>query len=123
LICVDIGEVKFGGSKIMKYAIVESGGKQYKAVEGETIEVDRLPLEVGTSVELDQVLLVTNDGSFSVGTPIVDGAKVKATVVNQIRGRKILVFKYKTRVRYRRTKGHRQHYTLLKIDEILASAN
>ncbi|NJN43690.1 MAG: 50S ribosomal protein L21 [Anaerolineae bacterium] len=107
----------------MKYAIVESGGKQYKAFEGETIEVDRLPLEVGTTVELDQVLLVTNDGSFRIGTPLVDGAKVKATVVNQIRGRKILVFKYKTRVRYRRTKGHRQHYTLLKIDEILASAN
>jgi large subunit ribosomal protein L21 len=120
---VDIGEVKLGGSKIMKYAIVESGGKQYKAVEGDTIEVDRLPLEVGASIELDQVLLVTNDGSFSIGTPIVGGAKVKATVVNQIKGRKIMVFKYKSRVRYRRMKGHRQHYTLLKIDEILASAS
>ena len=106
----------------MKYAIVESGGKQYKAVEGETIEVDRLPLEVGNAVELDQVLLVANDGQVNVGTPTVGGAKVKATVLAQFKGRKVLVFKYKTRVRYRRTKGHRQQYTRLQIDEILAAA-
>jgi large subunit ribosomal protein L21 len=104
----------------MKYAIVESGGKQYKAVEGETIEVDRLPLEIGSSVELDQVLLVANDGNVSVGTPVVKGAMVKATVADQVKGRKVLVYKYKTRVRYRRKKGHRQHYTRLQINEILA---
>jgi len=104
----------------MKYAIVESGGKQYKAVEGEMIEVDRLPLEIGSSVELDQVLLVANDGNVSVGTPVVKGAMVKATVADQVKGRKVLVFKYKTRVRYRRKKGHRQHYTRLQINEILA---
>ncbi len=106
----------------MKYAIVESGGKQYKAVEGETIEVDLLPLEVGNAVELSQVLLVANDGHVSVGKPTVGGATVKATVVDHIKGRKVLVFKYKTRVRYRRKKGHRQHYTRLQINEIVASA-
>ena len=104
----------------MKYAIVESGGKQYKAVEGETIEVDRLPLEIGSSVELDQVLLVASDGNVSVGTPVVKGVMVKATVADQVKGRKVLVYKYKTRVRYRRKKGHRQHYTRLQINEILA---
>jgi large subunit ribosomal protein L21 len=119
---VDYGEVKLGGSKIMKYAIVESGGKQYKAVEGETIEVDLLPLEVGNPVELQQVLLVASDGNVSVGTPNVGGAMVKATVVDHVKGRKVLVFKYKTRVRYRRKKGHRQHYTRLKINEIVAAA-
>jgi len=105
-----------------KYAIVESGGKQYKAVEGETIEVDLLPLEAGNLVELGQVLLVASDGNVSVGTPTVSGATVKATVVDHIKGRKVLVFKYKSRVRYRRKKGHRQHYTRLKINEIVAVA-
>ncbi len=106
----------------MKYAIVESGGKQYRAVEGETIEVDLLPLEVGHSVELSQVLLVANDGAVHIGQPTVGGAMVKATVVDHVKGRKILVFKYKTRVRYRRKKGHRQHYTRLQINEIVALA-
>ena len=104
----------------MKYAIVESGGKQYKAVENATIEVDRLPLEVGDSVELGQVLLVADGENVVVGTPNVKDAKIKATVVDQFKGEKVLVYKYKTRVRYRRKKGHRQLYTRLQINEILA---
>ncbi|HNB50648.1 MAG TPA: 50S ribosomal protein L21 [Anaerolineales bacterium] len=104
----------------MKYAIVESGGKQYKAVEGETIEVDLLPVEAGDAVELKQVLLVANDGHVSIGKPTVAGATIKATVVSHVQGRKVLVFKYKTRVRYRRKRGHRQHYTRLQINEIVA---
>ncbi len=101
------------------YAIVESGGKQYKAVPGATMEVDRLSIEEGSEIELDRVLLVVDDGDIKVGTPLVDGAKVKATVVEHFKGRKIIVFKYIPRERYRRKKGHRQQYTRLRVDEIL----
>ncbi len=100
------------------YAIVESGGKQYKAVPGGTIEVDRLHVEEGAQLDLDQVLLVSDGEEIKVGTPTVDGATVKATVVGHFKGRKIIVFKYKPRNRYRRKQGHRQQYTRLQIDEI-----
>jgi large subunit ribosomal protein L21 len=100
------------------YAIVESGGKQYKAVPGTTIEVDRLQVEEGAQLDLDQVLLVSDGEEVNVGTPIVGGATVKTTVVEHFKGRKIIVFKYKARERYRRKQGHRQQYTRLQIDEI-----
>jgi large subunit ribosomal protein L21 len=100
------------------YAIIESGGKQYKAVPGTTLEVDRLHLEEGATIDLDQVLLVADGEDITVGTPIVDGTTVKATVVEHFKGRKILVFKYIPRERHRRKKGHRQQYTRLQIDEI-----
>lgn len=100
------------------YAIVESGGKQYKAVPGTTIEVDRLQVEEGAQLELDQVLLVSDGENVNVGTPTVGGAAVKTTVVEHFKGRKIIVFKYKSRERYRRKQGHRQQYTRLQIDEI-----
>ena len=103
----------------MKYAIIEQGGKQYKAVPGSTIEVDHMPVEEGTAVELDQVLLVADDEQILVGSPTVDGAKVKATVEAHIKGPKIIVFKYKPRKRYRRKKGHRQQYTRLRIQDIV----
>lgn len=103
----------------MKYAIVESGGKQYKAVPGQTIRVDRLSLDVDDTIEMDDVLFVADDEEFQVGTPFLDGTKVKATVEDQIKGRKILVFKFKPKVRYRKRQGHRQRYTLLKIDDIV----
>jgi large subunit ribosomal protein L21 len=101
------------------YAIIESGGKQYKAVPGGTIEVDRLHVEQGSQIDLDQVLLLSNDNEVKIGTPMVEGVKVKATVVEHFKGRKIIVFKYKPRNRYRRKIGHRQQYTRLHIDEIL----
>jgi large subunit ribosomal protein L21 len=100
------------------YAIVESGGKQYKAVPGATMEVDRLQVEEGAKLDLDQVLLVSDGEEVKVGTPTVDGATVKTTVVEHFKGRKIIVFKYKSRERYRRKQGHRQQYTRLQIDEI-----
>ena len=103
----------------MKYAIIEQGGKQYKAVPGSTIEVDRMPVEEGAAVELDQVLLVADGDQITVGTPTVDGAKVQATVEAHIKGPKIIVFKYKPRKRYRRKKGHRQQYTRLRIQDIV----
>lgn len=102
----------------MKYAIVEDGGKQYKTVEGDIIDVDRFPAEDGEQIDLERVLLVAEDGEVTVGTPLVDGAKVQATVVSQVKGPKIVVFKYKPQVRYRVKQGHRQQYTRLKIDSI-----
>ena len=102
----------------MEYAIVESGGKQYKAVTGGTIEVDRLPLEAGAQVVLDRVLLYSDGSTVNVGTPTLEGAQVKTTVVAQVKAPKVLVFKYRPKLRYRVKRGHRQHYTRLKIDSI-----
>ncbi len=103
----------------MKYAIVEDGGKQYKVIEGNTIEVDRFPSEVGEEIDLARVLLVVDNDEVTVGTPLVSGVKVQATVVSQFKGPKIVVFKYKPRKRYRVKTGHRQRYTRLKIDSIV----
>jgi large subunit ribosomal protein L21 len=102
----------------MKYAIVESGGKQYKAVEGATIEVDLLPVEAGETYPLPSVLLMVDEQSVSVGTPTVKGAKVNTTVVEHVKGPKIDVFHYRPKKRIRVKTGHRQQYTRLKIDKI-----
>ncbi len=102
------------------YAIVESGGRQYRAEEGHTFSVEKLPYEVGEQIDLTNVLLLSDGETFKIGQPTVSGASVKATVVNQYRGKKILVFKYKPKIRYRRRQGHRQDYTRLRIDEIIA---
>ncbi|KAA3645427.1 MAG: 50S ribosomal protein L21 [Chloroflexi bacterium] len=102
----------------MKYAIVESGGKQYKAVEGSTIEVDRLNMEAGDKHDFDSVLLVSHDGSVVVGTPTISGAKVAATVVKEFKGPKVIIYKYHSSKRYRLKKGHRQWYTRLQIEAI-----
>jgi large subunit ribosomal protein L21 len=101
----------------MKYAIVESGGKQYRAVPGSTIEVDHLPLEIGQSVELD-VLLLSDEAEVKVGSPLVAGAKVQASVQAQVKGPKLLVFKYRPKKRIRRRQGHRQQYTRLMVESI-----
>jgi len=101
------------------YAIVRTGGRQYRAEVGAVLDVEKLPYEVGDTIELDEVLLVADGDDVAVGQPLVDGAKVKATVVDQYRARKILVWKYRPKQRYRRRKGHRQHYTRLRIDEII----
>ena len=100
------------------YAVIETGGKQYKVAEGQTIEVEKLPAEVGETVELDRVLLLVDDEKVVTGNPTVKGAVVSATVVGQERRRKVIVFKYKARERYRRKKGHRQAFTRLQIGEI-----
>lgn len=104
----------------MKYAIIESGGKQYRAVEGGTIEVDLLPIEIGSKLDLDIVLLVSDGENTAVGSPTVSGANVKATVVDQFKAKKIIVFKYHPRKRYRLKRGHRQKYTRLQIEKIEA---
>ncbi len=101
------------------YAIVRTGGKQYRAEPGQTIEVERLPFDEGQAIELDDVLLVVPDDSDPViGQPQVNGAVVKATVVQQGRSPKIFVWKYKPKERYRRRRGHRQYFTRLQIDSI-----
>lgn len=102
----------------MKYAIIESGGKQYKAVEGGSIEVDLLPAEAGQKVEVKNVLLLVDGDNISVGTPVVSGATVLTTVVEHTKGPKLVVFKYRPKKRIRVKTGHRQKYTLLQIDSI-----
>lgn len=102
----------------MKYAIVEDGGKQYRAVIGDTIEVDRYPLEVGDEIDMERVLLIADGDNVKVGTPTVKGAKVEATVVAQVKGPKVVVFRYKAKERIRTKTGHRQQYTKVRIDAI-----
>ncbi len=102
----------------MTYAVIEAGGKQFFAREGEAIEVDRLPLEEGQKVTFDKVLLVAQEDKVLVGRPTVAGAKVQGTVVAQVKGPKIVVFKYKPKERYRRKQGHRQRYTRVLIERI-----
>lgn len=103
----------------MKYAIVEDGGKQFKAVEGGTIEVDHYEVEVGDPIGLERVLMVVNDENVIIGKPIISGAKVEATVVAQIKGPKVISFKYLPKKRFRQKKGHRQQYTRIHIDSIV----
>ena len=102
----------------MRFAIVESGGKQYRAVEGRTIEVDRLPVETGNKFDLDRVLLMADGDEVVVGTPTLSDINVKVTVMDHIRGPKIDRFKYRPKKRIRVRGGHRQQYTLLMVDFI-----
>jgi large subunit ribosomal protein L21 len=101
------------------YAVVETGGKQYKVSPGEVLFVEKLPYPEGASISLEQVLMVVDDdGNIRVGQPTVEGAVVKATVTKHQKGKKVLGFKYLPRDRYRRKIGHRQMYTWLRIDSI-----
>lgn len=102
----------------MRFAIVESGGKQYRAVEGSTIDVDRLAYEVGKTFDFERVLLMADGDAVMVGTPTVGGIKVSATVVDHIKGPKVLSFKYRPKKRIRVRGGNRAHYTRLMIDFI-----
>jgi len=107
----------FGRKKI--YAIIETGGKQYRVDPGQTIDVERLDAAEGDTVELDRVLLIADGDQVTIGTPTVDGAKVVATSKGSGKGDKVIVFKYKPKVRYRKKTGHRQQYTRLVIDKIV----
>lgn len=101
------------------YALVESGGRQYRAQVGETIRVERLPQPVGEQIALDRVLLLVDGDAITVGQPMVRGARVLATVVGLEKGPKIRIFKYKPKKRYRHQGGHRQWYTRLHVDQIV----
>jgi len=107
----------FRGEKI--YAIVETGGKQYKVAPKQTVEVDYLNIPEGDTVELDKVLFISDNEDTLIGNPTIEGAKVIATSLGEIMGDKIIVFKYKPKVRYRKKTGHRQIYTRLSINEIV----
>lgn len=109
--------VPYGGEKI--YAIIEVGGKQYKVAPKQTIEVERLAVPEGDKVELDRVLFIGGDGDSVVGNPTVKGAQVTATCLGEAKGKKIIVFKYKPKVRYRNKRGHRQIHTKILINEII----
>jgi large subunit ribosomal protein L21 len=100
------------------YAVIRSGGKQYRVAPGQTIRLEKLAGEVGAKVELGDVLLVENEGNVQIGSPLVANVKVEATVVETDRKKKILVFKKKRKKQYRRTAGHRQDFTAVRIDKI-----
>lgn len=102
------------------YAVIETGGKQYRVTPGQTVEVELLPAEPGSEVAIERVLLVSTGDKTLVGSPTVDGARVVTTVVREGRGEKIIVFKYKSKKRYRRTQGHRQDYMYLLVTDIQA---
>jgi len=100
------------------YAIIETGGKQQKVIPGEQLRIEKLEAKVGDTVRFDKVMLVNRDGVVALGKPYVDGASVTAKVMEQGRGKKILVFKKKRRKQYRRMRGHRQSFTAVKVEAI-----
>jgi large subunit ribosomal protein L21 len=103
----------------MKYAIIDNGGKQYRAVEGSTIEVDRMNIEVGQQIDLGSVLLLVDGDNIDVGVPLVGGVRVSATVVEHVKGPKLIIFRYRPKKRYRVKTGHRQQYTRLQVNSIV----
>jgi len=105
-------------SGLQPYAVIETGGKQYRVGVGDRIAVERLTAEAGSDIDFERVLLVGGDGATRIGTPVVDGAKVTAHVDEHDRGEKIIVFKFKAKKRYRRRTGHRQELTRLTITGI-----
>jgi large subunit ribosomal protein L21 len=102
------------------YAVIRTGGKQYRVAAGETVEVERLDGAVGDTVTISDVLLIADGSAVKVGTPVVEGASVVAKITGQYRGNKVMVFKYRPKKRIRVRKGHRQYITRLQIDSIAA---
>ena len=100
------------------YAVIETGGRHYRVAVGDTIDVEKVLAEKGTQIEIDRVIMVSGDSGVSIGKPVVEGAKVTATVSDHFRGPKLTVFKMKPKKRYRRKTGHRQSLTRLRIDSI-----
>jgi large subunit ribosomal protein L21 len=104
------------------YAIIKTGGKQYKAIEGQTLIIDKLPNEEGQEVTFNEVLLISDENNTNIGTPVIASASVTAKVVSQFRDKKIIVFKKRRRHNYRRTQGHRQYLTEVVIEKIVQGA-
>lgn len=102
------------------FAVIKSGGRQYKVSVGQRLEVNRLPVEVGKQVQFDEVLLISDAGNTMVGSPLVADAMVLATAVEHARGEKLIVFKYKSKKRYRHRRGHRQELTVFTVDDIVS---
>lgn len=102
------------------FAVIKSGGRQYKVSVGQTLEVEHLPIADGEQIRIEEVLLISDADNAEVGTPYVQDSAVLATIEKQTRGKKLIVFKYKSKKRYRHRRGHRQDLTVLRIDDILA---
>ena len=102
----------------MDYAIIKTGGKQYRVKQGDVLDVEKLALDVGSIAEFDEVLAVSENGQVNFGSPTLSGAKVTAEVQSHYKDRKVIVFKYKSKTRYRRKQGHRQNYTRLLLQGI-----
>ena len=100
------------------YAIIETGGKQYKVTEGSMIKVEKLAVEAGTAYAFEKVLVVSDDNGVKVGAPYVEGAKVNATVIGDGKAKKVIIYKYKPKKGFHKKNGHRQPYTMLKINSI-----
>jgi large subunit ribosomal protein L21 len=109
-----------GPAREAAYAIIETGGKQYRVSVGDTLSVEKLPLDAGSDVTFDRVLMLGGNGSTQVGTPVVAGASVQGHIQDQYRGEKLIIFKYKAKKRYRRRTGHRQSLTRVAITAINA---
>jgi len=105
----------------MDYAIFKTGGKQYRVQPGDTLDVELLPNDIDSVAEFGEVLAVSRDGELTVGAPVVSGAMVRAQVKSHYKDRKVMVYKYKAKTRYRRKRGHRQSYTRVVIQDILTS--
>lgn len=101
------------------YAVIETGGKQYRVQPGDTVVVETLPGESGDAVEFSRVLLISDDESVAVGRPVIEGARVTGQIVDQVLGEKLTVYKFKRRNNYRKRNGHRQQYTAVKIDSVV----
>ncbi len=102
------------------YAVIQTGGKQYRVQPGQTLSVEKLPGDEGDAVDFDDVLLVSDEDKVTVGRPLVNGAKVTASIVEQGKDKKVVVFKFQRRKNYRRRYGHRQLFTSIKINEVVA---
>ena len=114
------GPLKFTTTRdrLMSYAIIKTGGKQYRVQKGDKLDVERLPLNAGETATFDQVLLVSGEEGIRMGTPVVEGATVQAKVVGQVRAKKVIAFKYKRRKGFHKTIGHRRQMTRLQIEGI-----
>jgi large subunit ribosomal protein L21 len=103
------------------HAVIKTGGKQYRVVTGEKLKIEQIPADVGTEITLDQILMVGEGESVQIGTPFLTGASVKATVLSQGRHDKVMIFKMRRRKHYQKHQGHRQNYTEIRIDTIVAA--
>ena len=103
------------------YAVIKTGGKQYRVAAGEKLKIEQIPAEVGAEITLDQILMLGEGDTVKIGTPLVSGAEVKATVLSQGRHDKVKIFKMRRRKHYQKHQGHRQNYTEIRIDDIVAA--